>query len=338
MKPTIYDIAREAGVSIATVSKVINNTGRIGDKTKQKVMKVMKDLDYHPSIVASALTGKKTHTIGLLIPDIANPFFAEIARSVEDMGNELGFSVMMCSTDNNIDKESKYISLLEQKRVDGIILATGTQNTTILQNLLKKKVPIALIARDMPSLPVDTVLVDDYMGGYEATSHLIKLGHQKISIIAEDLTVMSSKERIRGYCQALEDHGLAFDERLLHVSDFTIEGGRKVAAKILSENNSATAIFACNDLLAMGAIQAAREKGIQIPEDLSIIGFDNTILASICDPPLTTIAQPIQDMGKKVVELLVKEIKEEKTTKQRVVLMPKLEIRKTTSEIHINLV
>ncbi|MDP5274071.1 LacI family DNA-binding transcriptional regulator [Chengkuizengella axinellae] len=338
MKPTIYDIAREAGVSIATVSKVINNTGRIGDKTKQKVMKVMKELDYQPSIVASALTGKRTHTIGLLIPDIANPFFAEIARSVEDMGNELGFSVMMCSTDNNIDKESKYISLLEQKRVDGIIIATGTRNTDVLQNLLKKKLPIALIARDLPSLPVDTVLVDDYMGGYEATSHLISLGHQKISIIAEDLKVMSSKERIRGYRQALEDHGMEYDEEQIHVSDFTIEGGREVAATILAENNPATAIFACNDLLAMGVIQAAREIGVEIPSDLSIIGFDNTILASLCDPPLTTIAQPIQDMGKQVVELLVKEIKQEKQSKQRVVLMPSLEVRNTTSDNTKNLV
>jgi DNA-binding LacI/PurR family transcriptional regulator len=338
MKTTIYDVAREAGVSIATVSKVINNTGRISEKTKEKVLKVMKDLNYQPSVVASALTGKRTFTIGLLIPDIANPFFAEIARSVEDRGHELGFSVVMCSTDNNIQKEEKYISLLKQKSVDGIIIATGTRNLKIIQEeLLAQQIPVALIARDMPALAVDTVLIDDFLGGYQATSHLISLGHKKIAIIAENLNVASSRERIRGYQQALEDAGISFDKNLLLVSDFSVESGKEVARRLLRDSSRPTAIFACNDLLAIGVIQAARELDINIPDDISVVGFDNTILATIIDPPLTTIAQPIQDMGRKVIDLLVKEIHGTKHAKQRIVLLPELIVRKSTKSIKSNL-
>src|SRR5699024_10091246 len=161
MKPTIYDVAEKAGVSIATVSKVINNTGKIGDKTKKRVSRVMKEINYQPSMVASALTGKRTNTIGLLIPDIANPFFAELARHIEDRGQEKGFNVVMCNTDNDPKKEAQYLQWLRQKSVDGIILATGVQTELTLKELTEQKIPFALIARDLPSLAVDTVLIDE---------------------------------------------------------------------------------------------------------------------------------------------------------------------------------
>lgn len=330
MKPTIYDVAREAGVSIATVSKVINDTGRISDKTRAKVLQIMERLDYQPSVVASALTGKSTYTIGLLIPDLANPFFAEVARSVEDRGHELGFNLVMCSTDNNPDKEAQYISLLKQKRVDGIIVATGTSNEALLRDLVKQKIPLALIARDMPALAVDSVLVDDFIGGYLATSHLTSLGHRRIAIIVEDLSLMSSKERLRGYRHALEEERLPYDESLVLVSDFTVEGGKRCTRQLLQMAEPPTAVFACNDLLAIGAVQAARELGLKLPDDLSVVGFDNTILATIIDPPLTTVAQPIQDMGRQVMDLLVQEVKGQKKLKQRIVLLPQLVVRKST--------
>jgi len=327
MKPTIYDVAREAGVSIATVSKVINGTGRISDATRKRVLEVMKKLDYQPSVVASALTGKSTYTIGLLIPDLANPFFAEIARSVEDRCHEHGFNLVICSTDNNPEKEAQYISLLKQKRVDGIIVATGINDEALLKNLVKQKIPLALIARDMPALAVDTVLVDDFLGGYLATNHLTGLGHKRIAIIVENLNLMSSKERIRGYRYALEEAKLPYDEDLVLVSDFTVEGGKHCAKQVLQREQPPTAIFACNDLLAIGVMQAAYELGLRIPQDLSVVGFDNTILATIVDPQLTTVAQPIQDMGRQVVDLLIQEIKGEKTVRQRVVLLPELVVR-----------
>jgi len=330
---TIYDIAKEAGVSIATVSKVINQTGRISDKTRKRVQDVMKRIDYQPSVVASALTKKRTYTLGLLIPDIANPFFAEVARSIEDHAQLMGYSLVICSTDNDPSKEERYVNVLRQKSADGIMIATGDRNDALMKQLLKLKVPIAVIAREMPALAVDTVLVDDYLGGYLAASHLIELGHRSIAAIAEDLSVMSSRERVRGYRQALEEHGIAFDESLVAVSPFHVEGGKKTALNLLGRPNPPSAVFACNDLLAIGVVQAARERGLSVPRDLSVVGFDNTIIATIIDPPLTTVAQPVQEMGSQIVQLISQEIDGNKSSKQRIVLLPELVVRGSTSAV-----
>ncbi|MCQ6561978.1 LacI family DNA-binding transcriptional regulator [Paenibacillus mendelii] len=332
MKPTIYNVASKAGVSIATVSKVLNKTGRISEGTRRRVVEVMEEMGYQPSVIASALTGKSTFTIGMLIPDLANPFFAEVARSAEDRGHELGFNLVMCSTDNDPAKEVDYISLLKQKSVDGIILSTVTTNHSTVKDILKLNIPVALIARDMPTLAVDTVIVDDFIGGYLAAEHLIELGHRRIAVIAEDMNVMSSSERVRGYRSALEENGLEYDDALVKESDFTIQGGKLKSGELLDSIHSPTAIFACNDLLAIGAIQAARERGMQLPRDLSVVGFDNTILASIVEPPLTTVAQPMRDMGRHVIDLLIQEIRGLKNQKQRIILVPELVVRGSTSK------
>ncbi|HZG60966.1 MAG TPA: LacI family DNA-binding transcriptional regulator [Anoxybacillus sp.] len=330
MKTTIYDVAKKAGVSISTVSRVINNTGRISEKTRKKVLEVMEALHYQPSVVASALTGKRTRTIGLIIPDVANPFFSEIARKVEDRGRELEFNVLMCNTDNNPETEEMYLSLLKQKSVDGIIIGTTTNNYTVLNELLCDHFPVALIAQDIPELAINVVRVDDFLGGYQATSHLVSLGHKKIAIILGNLSRTSDKYRFQAYRQVLEENGLEYDEKLVIYTDYSMEDGKRAALEILKSPQRPTAIFACFDSLAVGVYQAAKELGLHIPNDLSVVGFDNTILATIVDPPLTTIAQPIDEMGRQVVDLLVREIEGEKTTKQRVILPPELIIRNST--------
>ncbi|MCR8633309.1 LacI family DNA-binding transcriptional regulator [Paenibacillus radicis (ex Xue et al. 2023)] len=333
MKRTIYDVADAAGVSIATVSKVINGTGRISDKTRKHVVAVMDRLQYKPSMVASALTGKSTYTIGLTIPDLANPYFAEIARAVEDRGHEHGFNLFICSTDNDPEKEDRYFSLLTQKRVDGIIVATRTSKELFLKQLVQKKVPIVLIAGEMPALALDTVMVDDYLGGYQAGSHLVELGHRRIAILAEDLDHISNQERIRGCLQAMRDHGVAIDDSLVQVGGFTLDSGRTAATSLLNGSEPPTALFACNDLLAIASIQAAREQGLKVPDHLSVVGFDNTILATMIDPSLTTVAQPIQEIGRQAVDLLIQEIRNEKSIKQRAVLLPELIIRQSSAAI-----
>ncbi|RBW69040.1 LacI family DNA-binding transcriptional regulator [Bacillus taeanensis] len=330
MKATIYDVAKNAGVSIATVSKVINNNGRISDKTRKKVLKIMKDLDYQPSFAAAALTGKRTNTIGLLIPDLANPFFAEIARSIEDRGHELGVSVVMCSTDKNKEKEEKYVSLLVRKSVDGFILASGFSNVEVVEDLLKKKIPVAMIAQDVPTLLVDTLSVDDYKGGYLATVHLLSLEHKRIAVIGE--VARSSDDRIRGYKEALQQSGHLVHDDYIVRSESSIEGGRKAADHLLNQSNPPTAIFACNDLLAIGVIQAVQARGLVVPNDVSIIGFDNTILATTSDPALTTIAQPIHEMGQFIMDLLIQEIEGKKTVKRRMLLLPELVVRNSTAK------
>lgn len=331
MKTTIYDIAKAAGVSIATVSKVINGTGRISTETRERVNEIMQELDYQPSVVASALTGKSTFTIGLLIPDLANPLYAEIARSVEDRGRELGFNLVMCSTDNNVRREGDYITFLKQKQVDGIIISTGISDEEHLHNLVRQKIPVALVTRDIPSLAAVSVKVDDFLGGYQAASHLIGLGHRHIAVIAEDLKLTTSKERVRGCRYALEEAGIDCGPSFVTESVSTVEEGRRHALELLRSESPPTAIFAGNDLLAIGAVQAAKELRLSIPWDLSVIGFDNTLLAGIVDPPLTTMAQPIAQMGKQVMDLIIAEVHEPSKAKQKIVLMPELVIRQSTT-------
>ncbi|MFD0958246.1 LacI family DNA-binding transcriptional regulator [Paenibacillus chungangensis] len=337
MKPTIYDVAEKSGVSIATVSKVINNTGRISKSTREKVTQIMNELQYQPSIIASALTGKITFTFGMIIPDLANPFFAEIARAVEDRAHELGFSMIICSTDNSLDKELKYTSLLLNKNVDGIILATGRdhERDSSLHEIISKKVPVVLIAREMPALAIDTVLVDDYLGGLQATAHLIEQGHQRIAVIAEYENIMSSRERVRGYKAALSNAGIPFDESMIVNCGHSIDDGKQSMRSLIQSGNPPTAIFACNDIIAIGAIQAARELEVKVPDHMSVIGFDNTVMATLIAPQLTTIAQPIKEMGRYAADLLISEIKGTKSAKQRIVLLPELVVRQSTGEPQI---
>ena len=217
MKVTIYDVAKEADVSIATVSKVINNKGRVSEKTRKRVREVMGEMNYHPNMLASALMGKQTKTIGLIIPDLANPFFSELARSIEDRGHELGYNIVICSTDYKKEKEDKYLTLLRQKRVDGFILASGFEKLDKVEELMEENIPVSIVARDFPMLPVNTVALDDYMGGYQAASHLIKLGHEDIGIIALD--VWGNRERIRGFKQALEEHHINFRNDFEYIED-----------------------------------------------------------------------------------------------------------------------
>ncbi|MEF3304618.1 LacI family DNA-binding transcriptional regulator [Paenibacillus sp. GYB003] len=331
MKTTIYDIAKAAGVSIATVSKVINGTGRISTDTRERINEIMQELDYQPSVVASALTGKSTFTIGLLIPDLANPLYAEIARSVEDRGRELGFNLVMCSTDNNPRREGDYITFLKQKKVDGIIISTGISNEAGLKSLNLQRIPVAFVTRDIPTLEADSVRVDDFAGGYRAASHLIGLGHRHIAVVTEDMNLQASRERVRGCRFALEEAGIEGGGNTVIESVSSVEEGKRHALELLTSEHSPTAIFACNDLLAIGAVQAAKELRLTIPWDLSIVGFDNTLLAGIVDPPLTTVSQPIAQMGRQVMDLIIQEVRGQKHGKQRIVLTPELIVRQSTT-------
>lgn len=333
VKVTIYDVAKTAGVSIATVSKVINNTGKISEKTRNKVLDVTKKLEYYPNVMASALMGKKTKTIGLIIPDLANPFFSELARHTENRANELEYNLITCSTDYLPERESKYISLLKQKKVDGFILASGFEDLKKVEDLMKEDIPVAVVARDFPMFPVNAVAIDDFMGGYQATSYLINLGHKNIGIIARD--VWSNRERIRGYKQALEDNNLNVPSYFEYAEETNIICGKKIAHNYLNNNNPPTAIFTCNDLLTIGAIKAAKENGILVPEQLSLVGFDNTMIATITDPPLTTIGQPIDVMGREVMDLMVGMIEHNKQDKIRITLIPELVERNSTSKIDL---
>jgi len=334
VKVTIYDVAKEANVSIATVSNVINKKGRIGEKTRRRVHEAMEKLNYEPNILASALTGKQTKTIGLIIPDLANPFFSELARSIEDRAHELSYNIVICSTDYQEEKENKYISLLKQKRVDGFILASGFENLEKVQELLNEDIPVVIVARDYPNFSINAVALDDYMGGYQAANHLLQLGHKNIGFIALD--VYSNRERIRGFKDALKEYQIEPRKDLHFIEDkkqSLVRAGNISAKKYLESGDIPTAIFACNDLLAIGAIQVIRDAGLNVPDDISIVGFDNTNIATIVDPPLTTMSQPIQRMGREVMDLIISIFKGERDDEVRITLVPDLVKRKSTKEL-----
>lgn len=333
MKATIYDVAREAGVSIAAVSQVMNGKGKISEERRIEILKVMEKLNYQPSVIASALTGKKTYTLGLLVPDISNPFFAEIARAVEDQGHNLGYSLVICSTDNKDERVERYLNLLQQKSVDGMIIGTGMDNKDMLTPLMERSIPVVMIAREMSDLAVHTVVVDDFVGGTLSAKHLLELGHTRMAILAEHTKVRSSRERVKGFMTTLAEAGIEIPEASVRNCSYTVEDGKREAIELLEKpaGDRPTALFCCNDMLAIGALQAAKQLKLRVPEDISVVGFDNTILASVTDPPLTTIAQPIEPMGKQVVDLLILELQKKSQAKQRIVMRPELIIRQSTA-------
>lgn len=332
MKVTIYDVAEKAGVSIATVSKVLNNTGSMRETTRKRVLSIMEEMNYYPSMMASALTGKSTKTIGLLVPDISNPFFSEMARTIEDRAHESGMSVIMCSTDENIEKEKKYLALLQQKQVDGFIIASTFKDTELLKALIARKTPVIFLTMDDSSFDVSKVTVDDFQGGFEATNKLLELGHKNVAILAEH--AHSSRMRIYGYREAHESIDLPIHEENITRTVATIENGKKYFDHFYDRKDleRPSAIFACNDLLAIGLIHRAKERDLSVPEDMSIIGFDDTILATISVPGLTTVAQPIAEMSNKCVDMLIQEIHDGKTLNERHLFNPELIMRGTTLE------
>ena len=249
MNTTIKDVAKLAGVHPSTVSRVINNDSRISEKTKNKVLFIINKLGYTPNAVARGLKTKRTYTIGMLVPDITNPFFAEIARGVEDAANERGFNVILCNTDEKIKKEITYLNILKGKRVDGLILGTAHVNDKSIFKLEKSKFPYILIARDINGLEKNCVIVNDVEGGVMATEHLIKLGHRKIAHIAGSFEVRGSIHRLEGYKRALKKHKIEYKEELVEEGDLKIQGGYQAMKKLLKLTELPTAIFAANDLL-----------------------------------------------------------------------------------------
>ncbi|MFZ7946349.1 LacI family DNA-binding transcriptional regulator [Neobacillus sp. 19] len=334
MKPTIYDVAKEANVSIATVSKVLNNTGRISEKTKNKVLQIMKELEYRPSGVAAALTGKRTYTVGVLVPDIANPFFAEVARELENNAHDLGYTIILCSTDYQIEREHDYLELLLKKQVDGIIIATESRNINKFRNLQNRNIPCVLFSIDHLSLDSHVVTTDDIRGGYLAGRYLLEKGHRNFAIITEPQRA-SGRLRLEGFKQSLIDESVNMENVFIVEAKSKIEEAKKAARQIFNLENKPTAVFATTDLIAAVFIIEARKAGVSIPQDLSIIGYDNTIHAELSDPGLTTIAQPIEELASYSIQKLLHSIESPDSPVHRILLAPTLVERESVRDLNI---
>lgn len=321
---TISDIAKAANVTKATVSYVINNKPGVSEETRQKILKIMKEMNYHPSTVARGLAGKSTEMLGLIIPDISDHFYVQVVRGVEETANLYNFTLNLCTTHALPEKEREMVDLFTTGRVDGIILMTYFLDLDYIVNLKKRKIPFVLIDSTFEDKSIYTVNVDNFEAGYKATEHLIRLGHKRIAFVGGPQSSNDSLLRFRGYRQALQDHGLSYSEDLVCQGDFKREGGYQAFLTLQRLQNKPTAVFAANDQMAIGILSAARSVGLQVPQDLSIIGCDDIEASSVVEPPLSTIKQPIEEMGKRATEIIFQLIYKEKPAQRRVVLKTSL--------------
>ncbi len=309
MKLTIKDIARLSGVSPTTVSKVINSKDHdIGEATKIRVKEIIKEYGYTPNIVARSLVTKKTNTIGIIIPDIRNPFFPELIRGAEDTAHLLGYNLIICNTDDDPDKEKIYLDILKKKMVDGIIFTASSSQSFHQTNGFE--IPTVVVDRDIKTENIiGRIIVDNIKGGYLAAEHLIERGCKKIGFISGDKESLPSTERYTGYERALENNGYKNYEQLCRFGSFKSEFGYEAAKELLENHPDIDGLFCASDLIAIGAMKAATEKGMQIPADIKIVGFDDIYISKYLNPELTTIRQPIYQIGERAAKMLIASLK-----------------------------
>lgn len=328
MTATLEDIARRSGLSVSTVSRVLNNVAgkyRISKETQKLILKTAKDLKYHPNQLARGLRLKKTQTIGLIVPDISNPFFAYVMRSIQTEAHQQGYSLVVCDTDESLELEVEHVNLLIAKGVDGLIIMPVGQVSDHLFRLRKEKIPFVLVDRCFDELPASSVLVDNRKGAFEVVEHLIEMGHSRIGMIQGLPGTYTSKGRLEGYKDALKAHGVAFEDALVVGDSFRQETGYAGMKYLMNLSKPPTAIFATGDLLALGALKAVEEERYSIPDDVSLVAFDEIDFNPYLKCPLTTVAQPKENMGELAVKLLIEDIKTKgKKETKHIVLNPRL--------------
>lgn len=306
MTYTIKDVAKKANVSIATVSRILNNQKGYSEKTKRKVLEVIEELDYYPNAIARGLINKKTSTIGVLFPALSSMLVTELLAGIEKAAHLLGSSVIVCHTESNGSKTMKYLQLLNEKRVDGIIFTSEVLKEEYYEFIQKMNIPLVLLSTESRAYSVPYVKVDDRHAAYSATQYLIKNGHIRIGMISGNRNdLIAGKPRIEGFKNALMDYDLPIqDSQIIYSEGFTFTDGLQGLKKLRNQAPEVTAIFTASDEIAFGAISAAFQMGIKIPGDLSIIGYDNLKIAEMSIPPLTSLAQPFYEMGEKAARMI----------------------------------
>jgi LacI family transcriptional regulator len=335
MGRTIKDVANKAGVSVATVSNVINNTRFVSEDLRKKVEEAILEVGYHPNVLARGLRRGDTKSIGLVMPDNSNPFFAELAKEIEDMGFESGYGFFLCNSSSDLQREATYVNMLISKQVDGIIFIASHSDYEHLMELKDRNIPVVQVDREIPLQLGDVVLINNEKGGYEATKYLIELGHRKIACITGPFDITPSADRVSGYRRALKEAGIPIREAYILAGDFQYQSGENNLAHLLRLEDVPTAVFVCNDMMAIGAIKQAKISNVRIPEDISIVGFDDIQFVTAVSPSLTTIAQPIRELAQTAISLLMEKIQKESGMPKgkRIVLEPTLVIRESCRRI-----
>lgn len=324
--PTIVDIAELAGVAPMTVSRVINETGYVSEAMREKVQRAVKELNYHPNGLARSLKRQRTHVVGILLPDIANPFSAQLVSGIQEILLARGYASFICTSERSTEREQSGLSALFDHRVDGIIVATRETPTgnEWLSRLVERNLPVVLVGREFPHPQVDRVTADHQSGGYEATKFLISAGHKRIGFVGVSLANGQGLRRFQGYLAALRDHHLQIEESLIVGPDAisgpgysTQNDGYQGMKRLLSLRKPPTSVFARNDFTAIGAMCALHDAGLAVPDDVSIVGFDNVPLAAYTSPPLTTVDQPTVEQGRQAASLLLERIEGNKSRARR---------------------
>lgn len=323
MATSIKDVAREANVSIATVSRVLNNVDVVNEETKKKVLEAIEKLDYRPNIVARSLKTQKTKTIGIIIPDISNPMYPEIVRGAEDVSNIYEYNIMLCNTDLDPQKELEYLRVLGEKMVDGVIYISNSLEPTIMKTIKDTNMPLVLIETNGRKTEYPSVVIDNKQAAIDAVNYLINKGNKKIAYIGTDReAVNASAIRYDGYKCALKENNISYNEDIVYFCKYSLkaEDGYEAMNSILEKAKDIDALFCVNDELAMGAINALRNNEIRVPEDVDVIGFNDTYGAEFFYPRLTTVAQPLYDMGSVATRMLIKKINNQPLDKKLFVL------------------
>ncbi|PYZ93781.1 catabolite control protein A [Salipaludibacillus keqinensis] len=332
MNITIYDVAREASVSMATVSRVVNGNPNVKPTTRKRVLEAIDRLGYRPNAVARGLASKKTTTVGVIIPDISSIFFSELARGIEDIATMYKYNIILCNSDQNKDKEIHLVNTLLEKQVDGIVFMGGEITKEHEETFKKSPVPIVLSATIDDKKEFPSVNIDYKQAAYDAVKSFIDEGHKRVAMLSGTLEdPINGYLKYSGYKEAMQDAGLDISEELVVIGDYTHDSGLEAMESLLKLDEKPSAVFASTDEMALGLIHGAQDAGLQVPDDIEIIGFDNTRLATMVRPTLSTVVQPMYDIGAVSMRLLTKYMNKEEVTENVVVLPHRMEYRQSTS-------
>ncbi|WP_139491363.1 catabolite control protein A [Brevibacillus dissolubilis] len=331
MPITIYDVAREAGVSMATVSRVVNGNPNVKPMTRKKVMAAIERLGYRPNAVARGLASKKTTTVGVIIPDISSLFFSELARGIEDIATMYKYNIILCNSDQRLEKELQLINTLLEKQVDGLLFMGAEIKDDHMQALSTAAVPVVLAATRDADHILPSVTIDHFQAAYDATQALISRGHKRVGMITGPMhDPLGGLVRFEGYKQALADAGIEYDQELVKHGNYWYESGLSSMNEFMELSDAPTAVFVASDEMAIGAIHAVQDKGRRVPDDVEIIGYDNIRLAEMVRPKLTSVVQPMYDIGAVAMRLLTKYMNNEQVDDHIVLLPHRIEYRQST--------
>jgi LacI family transcriptional regulator len=333
--PTIRDVSKLAGVAPITVSRVVNDSGYVSQKTRQRVESAIEELGYVPNMLGPSLRFKQTMTLAVVITDITNPFWTTVTRGIEDVAQANGYSTILCNTDESEEKQEQYLQMLLRRRIDGILMVPASSSPDPIRLIKRQGIPIVVVDRQIPGVDVDIVRADSESGAYQLTQYLLSLGHRQITMLAGPKSTSTAIDRVNGFCRAMNETGLNTCDTQVLWGAFTQESGYSMAKEALERTPRPTALFAANNFIAIGAMWAMREQGFRVPEDLALVAVDDIPPAFTIEPFLTVATQPAREMGHQAARLLLDIIKKGADHQCQQIVLPTELIIRTSSEKRI---